>query len=145
MIDMTASDNSLHDRHRDSRPPWRLLKCSLRCTFSPAVLRTVTSLWLVLLIVGSLQPARPRIVTGVHRQLHWVAFAGAVLLLLSLSRARSQDVLRAFAVFSLGVSLELLQHLIYRNPIEWHDIKDNGVAVFVAFALYRLFRHSLPA
>jgi hypothetical protein len=59
-------------------------------------------------------------------------------LLFLLSSTRSQEILRAFAIFFLGISLEVLQHLIYRNPLEWRDIADDGVAILVAFALYRL-------
>ena len=104
----------------------------------PLVLRIVTRLWIALLIIGSLQPARPGLVTGVHREIHWLAFAGGALLLFLLSSTRRQQILRAFAIFFLGLSLEFLQHLIYRNPLEWRDIADDGVAILVAFALYRL-------
>ena len=102
------------------------------------VLRIVTRLWIALLIVGSLQPSRPGVVTGHHREIHWVAFAGAAFLLFSGSSTRRQQILRAFAIFLLGASLEVLQHLIYRNHMEWRDIADDGVAILVAFALYRL-------
>ena len=103
--------------------------------FPRALLRIVVTVWITLLIVGSLQPARPGIVTGHHRLLHWVAFAGAALLLISLSETRHQEILRAIIVFFMGVSLEVLQHLIYRNPLEWRDIGDDGVAILAAFAL----------
>jgi hypothetical protein len=101
-------------------------------------LRIIAGVGLVLLIVGSLQPGRPSIVTGVHREIHWVAFAGAALLLFYLSRTRRQEILAAFATFFLGLSLEILQHLLYRNYIEWRDIGDDGFAILAAFALYHL-------
>src|SRR5450759_5002533 len=78
----------------------------------PLVLRIVTRLWIALLIIGSLQPARPGLVTGVHREIHWLAFAGGALLLFLLSTTRRQEILRAFAIFFLGLSLEVLQRLI---------------------------------
>lgn len=109
-----------------------------RTAVPPAVLRIVAKVWLALLIVGSLQPARPGIVAGLHREMHWVAFAGAGLLLFSLSRTRRQEILGAFAIFLLGFSLELMQRLIYRNHLEWRDILDDGLAILLAFALYRL-------
>ena len=105
---------------------------------SRAVLRTVAKVWIALLIAGSLQPARPGIVTGLHREIHWLAFAGAALLLFSLFRTRRQEILGGFTIFLLGFSLELLQHLIYRNHLEWRDIADDGLAIFLALALYRL-------
>jgi hypothetical protein len=109
-----------------------------RTAVSRAVLPIVAKVWLALLIVGSLQPARPGIVTGLHREIHWLAFAGTALLLFSLFRTRRQEILGAFTVFLLGFSLELLQHLIYRNHLEWRDIADDGLAIFLALALYRL-------
>lgn len=92
--------------------------------------------WLVLLILGSLQPARPGIVRGNHRLMHYVAFAGAALLLFCLSGTRRREVQGALAIAFLGFCLELLQHLIYRMPMEWRDVSDDSFAVLVAFALY---------
>ena len=103
-----------------------------------AVLRIVTRVWLAFMIVGSLQPARPRIVTGAHREIHALAFAGVALLLFSGARTRREEILKAHAVFFLGLSLEVLQHLIYRNAMEWHDVRDGALAILAAFALYRL-------
>lgn len=105
---------------------------------SRAALRVAAWVWLALVIAGSLQPARPGVAGGLHRPIHYVAFAGAALLLLSLSRTRRREILGAAAVFFLGFSLEFLQHLIYRNCLEWRDIADDGVAVVAAVALYRL-------
>ena len=110
-----------------------------RIGISPAVIvRIFTMAWLTFLIVGSLQPARPSIVKSVHREIHWVGFAAPAILQFVVSRSRRQEVLSAFAIFFLGLSLEVLQHLIYRNPMEWFDIRDDGLAIFTAFAIYRL-------
>lgn len=87
---------------------------------------------------GRCRPARPTFVTGVHREIHWAAFAGAAILLFALSRTRRQEILRALTVFLLGVSLEVVQYLINRNHLEWRDIGDDGLAILAAFALYRL-------
>ena len=65
-------------------------------------------------------------------------------MLFLLSTTRRQEIFRTFAIFFLGLSLEFLQHLIYRNPLEWRDIADDGVAILVAFALYRLARSRKP-
>jgi hypothetical protein len=109
-----------------------------RTAVSRSVLRIVTWIWLALLILGSLQPARPGVVKGNHVPIHYVAFAGAALLLFSLSRSRRREALGALATFFLGFSLELLQHLIYRNHLEWRDVADDGLAILLALALYRL-------
>ena len=101
------------------------------------VFRIVAQVWLILLIVGSLQPARPSLVTGFHREIHWLAFAGATFLLLLLSRNRRQEIWSAVGVFLLGLSLECLQHLFYRNPMEWWDVRDDTLSILAAFALYQ--------
>jgi len=105
---------------------------------SRGALRIVAWVWISLLVVGSLQPARPGVVKGLHREIHWVAFAGAAVLLFALSKTRLREMLGAGAIFLLGVSLEVLQHLIYRNALEWRDVVDDGLAILAAFALYRL-------
>lgn len=73
-----------------------------------------------------------------HREIHWVGFAGAALLLFCLSWTRTEEIAGASATLILGVSLEFLQHVIYRNPMEWRDILDDGLAVLAIFALHRL-------
>jgi len=104
------------------------------------IILRVTQAWVLLLIVGSLQPARPGLVVGLHRELHWLAFAGAAILLLALSRNRGEETRSAIAVFLLGLSLEYLQHLMYLRPFEWWDVRDDAFAVFAAFTLYQFSR-----
>ena len=102
------------------------------------MLRRIAQVWILLLIVGSLNPARPALVVGLHREIHWLAFGGAAFLLLLLSRNRHQEIRSVIAVCLLGLSLEYLQHLIYRNAMEWRDVRDNALAILVALVLYRL-------
>lgn len=114
------------------------------------IILCITLAWLLLLIVGSLQPARlgPGMAlhrgnhpgVAVHRGIHWLAFAGTALLLLLLSRNRRQEICSAIGTFLLGLSLEYLQHLIYRKPMEWRDVADDILAVLAAFALYQFTR-----
>jgi hypothetical protein len=140
----------------------------------PRIIRRITCAWLLLVVVGSLQPHRllevagimrrsrlhvafgsvqparvpvaagswqpasPGPVVNLHRQIHWLAFGGAAFLLLLGSRKRRQEIRSVAAAFLLGLSLEYLQHLIYRNPMEWYDVRDDGFAILVALALYRL-------
>jgi hypothetical protein len=107
-------------------------------TVSRAVVRAAAWMWIVLLVAGSLQPARPGAVKALHREIHWVAFAGAALLLFALSKTRRREILAAWTIILLGVSLEVAQHLIYRNHLEWRDIGDDAVAILAAFVIYRL-------
>jgi hypothetical protein len=71
------------------------------------------------IIVVSLQAARPGPVVGVHREIHWLAFAVATFLLLLLSENHRPEIRSAIGAFLLDLSLEYLQHLIYHNPMEW--------------------------
>ena len=108
----------------------------------------ITQAWFLILIVGSIQPARPGPMVakiGFHRGVHWLAFAGAALLLLALARNRRQEIRSAIAVFLLGLSLEYLQHVIYGNAMEWWDVRDDTLAILAAFVLYQLTRARKPA
>ena len=101
------------------------------------IIHRITQAWLLYMIVGSLQPARPALVASLHPEIHMLAFAGAAFLLLYLSRNRRQEIRNVLATCLLGLSLEYLQHLVYRNPMEWRDVRDDTLAVLAAFALYR--------
>jgi hypothetical protein len=107
--------------------------------------RTAALAWFLLLIVGSLQPARPSLVRSAHREIHYLAFAGGALLLFCLSQSRRQESLAAAATLMLGVSIETLQHIIYHNPMEWWDIRDDGLAILAALVLYRFAGAWKPA
>jgi hypothetical protein len=104
----------------------------------PQIIRRIAQAWLVLVIVGSLQPARPATVVGLHREIHWLAFAGLASLLLFLCGKVGQEISAATAICFLGLSLEYVQHLVYRKSMEWRDVRDDIMAALVAFALYRL-------
>jgi hypothetical protein len=106
---------------------------------SPILLiRIVTIAWLTFLIAGSLQPARPSVVKSVHREIHWLGFAMPAILQFIISRTRREEALRGFAIFSVGVALEILQHLMYGIRMEWVDVRDDGIAILAGFALYHL-------
>jgi predicted membrane channel-forming protein YqfA (hemolysin III family) len=110
----------------------------------------IAQAWFLVLIVGSLQPVRPAAMVGpagisLHRAIHWLAFAGAALLLLALSSCRRQEIRNAVVLVLLGVSLEYLQHVLYRNSMEWWDIRDDTLAILAAFVLYHFARARKPA
>jgi hypothetical protein len=79
-------------------------------------------------------------VLGLHREIHFLAFAGVAFLLLFLSHSRARQIGALSAAFLLGLSLETLQHLIYRHAMEWRDVSDDTLAIVAAFALFRLAR-----
>ncbi len=56
------------------------------------------------------------------------------------SRNWRQEIRIAVGICLLGLSLEYLQHLFYRNVMEWWDVRDDTIAVLVAVVLHRLGR-----
>ena len=104
------------------------------------VLRIVTCLSFLVLIVGSLQRGRPGFFRPFHREIHWLAFAGAAFLLLLLSRNRREEILGVLGTCFLAISLEYLQHRIFlpHDPMEWHDVRDDALGAMLALALYLL-------
>ena len=123
-----------------------LLQAVRRTALSPVMLiRIATVAWLAFLIAGSLQPARPSLVKGVHREIHWLGFAVPAILQFIVARTRRQEILGGFAIFSLGLSVEVLQHLMYGIRMEWLDVRDNGLAILAAYALYHLAGARKPA
>ena len=112
-----------------------------------SVIRYMAQAWILTLVVGSLQLARPVAlarhrpdgpVVAAHRALHFLAFSGATLLLLLASRTRRQKLQSAGFTLLLGLTLEWLQHLIYHNEMEWHDVRDDALATLLALLLYWL-------
>jgi len=103
-----------------------------------AMVTRLAAFWFLLLIVGSLQPARPHAIAGLHRGIHLLAFGVGAFLLFSLSRTWRQQALSALATCSLGLLLEYLQHMIYRNPMEWWDVRDDTFAVVLAFLVMHI-------
>lgn len=100
------------------------------------LLRRITQAWLLLVVLGSLQPKRPGPMLALHREIHWLAFAGAAFLLLVLSRTLRQAIQRALLVFVLGAALESLQHFLYHTAAEWRDLRDDSFAILGACAVY---------
>ena len=125
------------------------------------VIRRLAEVWLLLVVVGSLQPTRlfvaakslrignpeftgswqagtPIPALELHREIHWLAFGGVAFLLLLLTRSRREEICSAFAAGLLGMFLEFLQHLIYHIPMEWLDVRQDVLAIVAIFALYQI-------
>lgn len=103
-------------------------------------IRRLIATWIFLVVLGSLQPHRPRFLASstLHREIHWLAFAGTGFGLLLLVPNRGQELRRVLAAGLLGLSLEYLQHILYASPLEWGDVRDDCVATLAGFVLYRL-------
>ncbi len=108
----------------------------------------VAQAWILVLIAGSLQPARPGPIVAhgdFHRVAHWLAFAGAEFLLLATSKRRKTEIGRTIAFCVLSLLLETSQHLIYRSAMEWWDVRDDSLAILVAFSIYQAARRGLSS
>lgn len=88
-----------------------------------------TVAWLLLLAIIALQPSRPAPMHIAHRELHFLAFAITALLI---PRKPLQSLTLTVA---FGVTLEFLQHLIYHNPMEWWDVRDDAIGATAAIIL----------
>jgi hypothetical protein len=110
-------------------------------------LKILTASWVGVLAAVSLQPWRPGTAASlaqVHRPFHFVAFALTALLLWRFLEVVDRTfpasrILAARAWLSalvativLGGILELLQHAIYRNRMEWWDVRDDALAAIAA-------------
>src|SRR5579862_8469762 len=102
-----------------------------------ATLRPVAITWIAFLVAISLQPWRPRGESQsiVHQVWHLVSFGAAGLMLLVLSRGRKQHWAAAAMVICLAVAIETSQHLLYKGPFEWWDVRDDTIGVLVGAAL----------
>jgi len=118
-------------------------------------LKVFTAGWVTGFVAVSLQPWRPETTSRLsqfHRPFHLAAFAITALLLwrflaLAGSALLVPRILAArvwitalFATIILGACLELLQHLIYRNPMEWWDVRDDALGAIAAILLGRAVR-----
>jgi hypothetical protein len=112
-------------------------------SFTNRRLQYASVIWLLLLVIGSLWgDAKFALHThrgenGLrHRILHVLGFGFTALWLLFLSRSGRQQILVLLGVFCLGLSLEVIQSLTYRNAFEWWDVRDDLYGIIVGFVLF---------
>ncbi len=102
-------------------------------------LQFLATVWIVGLLVVSLQPWRPQGESQsiIHNVGHAASFGTAGLMLFALSRDARQVLAAALTVFCLAVAIETSQHLLYKNPFEWWDVRDDTIGVAFAWMLIR--------
>jgi hypothetical protein len=112
-------------------------------SFTNRRLQYASVAWLLVLVVGSLWgDAKFALHTyrgenGLrHRVLHILCFGSTALWFLFLSTSRRQQLLVVLGIFCLGVILEVVQCLTYRNAFEWWDVRDDCYGIILAFVLY---------
>ncbi len=106
------------------------------------IFRIAAFIWATALFIGSLQPNRPAHIHygPIHHTAHVLGF-GILTFLLAAGYGNRHRVTfgSAAAVFAFGFTIELLQHWLYRMPIEWRDVRDDGIGVVAVVALYQIF------
>lgn len=108
--------------------------------------RTAALIWSLALLIGSLQPSRPAHIHfgTIHHMAHILGFGLLAVLLAAASSNRDRvSYWPPAAVFVFGLTIELLQHWLYRIPLEWCDVRDDAIGIVAFTVLYQLWRHRL--
>lgn len=105
-------------------------------------LRRIAIIWIIGLTAVSLQPYRPpgERQTIRHRVAHVFSFGAAALMLLALGTDGKSESLAAAGVLCLAIAIETSQHLLYKNPLEWGDVRDDTIGILIAALLIRRTR-----
>jgi hypothetical protein len=108
------------------------------------LLKRIAVIWIVCLIVASLQPFRPPATTGrashKHQIEHVLVFGATALLLLALARTRKEEMKAAGGVVCLGTVIEISQFLIYRFPaFEWWDVREDTIGAAIALVIHQIW------
>jgi VanZ family protein len=113
-------------------------------------LRWFATVWVICLIVASLQPYRPEATRGHHSYKHQiehvVVFGATGIIFLALARNRREDWTAVGGVIVLGLFIETAQFLIYRMPegFEWWDVREDTVGALIAFAIITRLKPRVP-
>ena len=116
--------------------------------------KLIAWLWTAAVVAISLQPLRPHhgsALSRMHRPLHFLLFGITALILwrlfVSVDWPRIPKLFAArpwlvalLSTAALGTAIELLQHLIYRDRMEWWDVRDDSLAAIGAVLLILLAR-----
>ena len=96
--------------------------------------RTAALIWAAALLIGSLQSKRPaHIHFGTpHHIIHFLGFGAlAFLATAGFGNPIRPALWPPAASLCLGFAIELLQHWQNGFPIEWYDVRDDGIGIFV--------------
>jgi hypothetical protein len=94
------------------------------------------------LAIVSLQPARPELlrVGPAHRAAHVICFGILALLATTVFTRNKGLAATMVACWLFGIGLEVAQHFKYHIPLEWGDIRDDGMGIGILLALRLLTR-----
>jgi len=122
--------------------------------FTRKFLKTLLPLWITVLTVGSFLPASfkqaigtksatPSVTTSStlswsHRAWHVGSFGLTTLLVSLVARSTQQRLLLVTAVFGLGLSIEILQSIVFAEQFEWWDVRDDGYGIVIMLVISQL-------
>jgi hypothetical protein len=114
----------------------------LRVFLKRAVLAGAALLWIAGLVFVSLHQVVPHAPQGsmLHPIEHVVAFGILGIMLLPLCRSRGPKLVVILAILGFACALEIGQHQLFRQPIEWWDVRDDGTGLLLALLLLRFTR-----
>jgi VanZ family protein len=106
-----------------------------------AALRRIAIIWVICLVIFSLQPNRAPGTRGraiPHQSEHVVIFGATAVLLMTLARNRREEWIAAACVVGLAVAIEFAQWGIYRMPgFEWWDVREDSLGILLGLVLVR--------
>jgi len=108
------------------------------------LLKRISVIWIVCLIIASLQPFRAPTTRGrtshKHQIEHVVVFGATALLLLALARTRKEEAKAIAGVICLATAIEISQFLIYRLPaFEWWDVREDTIGAAIALLIHQIW------
>jgi len=84
----------------------------------------------LLVFYGAIGPKR---IAAAHRMGHVVTFAIAATIALLVSDSRTRKCQTVLSLLAIAILTETMQHWVYRNPLEWWDIRDDMLGVLIGF------------
>lgn len=102
-------------------------------------MRVLIVVWIVCLTALSLAPWQLKVHLRTpgpfHNLGHFVMFFATALLLCWNTSGLSARIWRCLAALGLGMVLEELEAVVFRNPYEWTDVRVDALGITLAFSL----------
>jgi Ca2+/H+ antiporter len=100
-------------------------------------MRLVALVWVLLIVVLSLIPLPWKDAIGTtgifHRAGHLLAFLILAFLLCRMASSLAAKIVRCLGAVLLGIVLETVEHLLYRDRMEWDDVLVDTIGVAAGF------------
>lgn len=109
---------------------------------APPVVVTIPAILLTLVSVSPLDRTVLGTASRFHRPAHWLAFGFLAFLLALLVRSPTQRLFGLAAIVALGAFIECVQYLLYTQPLETWDIRDDICGALFGFVIALAYRWS---